>query len=459
MFRISRPKQCCVSQFCPGRLFIKAMLLLAWTTLHNSKEVCAFIPIGKSNSVHAVAKGSVSPDDDEQEGGIRAFFKVMKATKAMVDKTIGVATTSYGLSLVAYGFNFPTQMRLLTIANAGGFNKIRRTSLAVTRGAVQSASTATIRSPSLVFATAAIANAQKRRNLAKEFEKEHAAAMANGKLTKEEYEKLKKMRRRQIKLEERAVRRIKRARNFFTRTVQNSNFREIKTILGDTVLMCTAILASRDPTILGNYIYRYYTTLNMGRLFLNANEKIGYPLSSRITRNLYIFDTNREDLVFDQPDEKSIFLNPVTKFFLAKLPFCSYEKDSEDVAAEEAAFVRNVGAILTYGIAACLNIYTPVLAMKTNAALTASSLAVHGISEVLGKNDRGESDISDDSSTQPGLLKGGYGGQLTLGLTAVSLVMGFMLEHNKLYVPKFWTPMTNIDNFVGKYFEAGSAIL
>eukprot|EP00555_Chaetoceros_dichaeta_P009266 CAMPEP_0198261620 /NCGR_PEP_ID=MMETSP1447-20131203/10308_1 /TAXON_ID=420782 /ORGANISM="Chaetoceros dichaeta, Strain CCMP1751" /LENGTH=434 /DNA_ID=CAMNT_0043949595 /DNA_START=127 /DNA_END=1431 /DNA_ORIENTATION=- len=434
-------------------------MLLAWTTLHNSKEVCAFIPIGKSNSVHVVAKGSVLPDDAEQQGGIRALFKVMKATKTMADKTIGVATASYGLSLVAYGFNFPTQMRVLTIANAGGFNKIRRTSLAVMRGAVQSASTATIRSPSLVFATAAIANSKKRKNLAKDYEKEHAVAMVDGKLSKEEYEKLKKIRRRQVKLEERAIRRIKSARNFFTRTVQNSNLRNLKTILGDTVLMGTAILASRETSILGNYIYRYYTTLNMGGLFLNANEKVGYPLSSRITRNLYIFDTTREDLVFDQPDEKPFFLNPITKFFLAKLPFCSYEKDSEDVAAEEAAFVRNVGAILTYGIAACLNIYTPVLARKTNAALTASSLAVHGLSGVLGKNDRGESDISDDGSTQPGLLKGGYGGQLTLGLTAVSLVMGFMLEHNNLNVPKFWKPMTNIDNFVEESFGFGSAIL
>lgn len=455
MSRISRKKQCHVSPFRPGRLFIKATMLLVWTTLHNCKEVCAFSPVGKSSSVHVVK----ASDDEEQEGGIRALFRAMKATKVVADKTVGLATASYGLSLVAYGFNFPTQMRVLTIANAGGFNKIRRASLAAMRGAVQSISTATIRSPSLVFATAAIANSRKRRNLAKEYAEEHAVAMADGKLSKEEYNKLKKISRQQIRLENRAIRRIKGARNFFTRTVQNANLRNLQTVLGDTVLMCTAILASRETSVLGNYIYKYYTTLNMGNLFLNANEKIGYPFSSRVTKGLYLFDTTREELVCDEPDKKSVFLNPVTKFFLAKLPFTTYEKDSEDVAAEEAAFVRNLGAVLTYSIAVCLNIYTPALARKINAALTASSLAVHGLSGVLGKSDGGENDISEDGSTEPGLLKGGYGGQLTLGLAAVALVTRFMLEQNMLYVPKFWTPMTVIVDFVDKTFVLGTDIL
>jgi len=458
MFKTDRPKQSHVSPCRPGRLFIKATMLLAWITLHNSKDAAAFTPVGRFNSVSVVAKSSVS-DDEEKQGGIRAIFRAIKATKTAVDKTIGLTTASYGLSLVAYGYNFPTQMRILTIAHAGGFNKIRRTSLAIMRGAAQAAGTATIRSPSLGFATIAIANAKKRRRLAKEYEIEHAAAMADGKLSKEEYNKLKKMRHRQVKLENRAIRRIKSARNFFTRTVQNANLKELKNILGDTVLMCTAILASRDGAILGNIVYRYYTMLNMGNLLLEANNKLGYPFSRPVTKSLYIFDTDREDLVFDQPGKKSFFLNPVTNFFLAKLPFTYYEKDDEVVAAEEADFIRNVGAIFTYGIAVCLNIYTPVLARKINAALTASSLAVHGLSEFVGKNDGGESDISEDGSTQPGLLKGGYGGGLTLGLTAASLVMGYMLEHNKMYVPKFWTLMTVVDNYVDKTFELGAKIL
>jgi len=454
------------SPWYPDRFFIKMTMLLAWSTLHHST---AFTAVGKSNSVSVVGKGSMS-DDEEKKGGIRAIFRgikakeesifrVIKATKTVADKTFGLSTASYGLSLVAYGANFPTQMRVLTIANAGGFNKIRRASLAILKGAAGAAGTATIRSPSLAFATLAIANAKKRRQLAQQFESEHAAAMTAGTLSKEEYEKLKKLRRRQIKLETRAIRRIKSARNFFTRTVQNANLRQLQTILGDTVLMCTAIMASRDGSILGNYIYRWYTTLNMGNLFLEANKKIGFPLSTRVTESLYIFDTAKEDLVFDQPGGKSFLMNPITKFFLAKLPFTSHEPDDAEVAAEEAAFIRNVGAIVTYGIAVALNIYTPSLARKVNAALTASSLAVHGLSEFVGKNDGGESDIRDDGSTQPGLLKAGYGGQLTLGLTAVSLVMGYMLEHNKLYVPRFWTPMTVLDNYVDKTFELGAAIL
>lgn len=142
--------------------------------------------------------------------------------------------------------------------------------------------------------------------------------------------------------------------------------------------------------------------------------------------------------MIDQPEKRSCFLNPVTKFFINKFFFCTHKKDSEDVVAEEAAFVRNIGAILTYtySIAVCLNRFTPVLAMKVNAALTVSSLDVHGISEFVGKID-----ISDDGRTQPGLFKGRYGELLTLVLTDASLVMGYMSEHDKLYVPKFWTIM------------------
>jgi len=359
---------------------------------------------------------------------------------------------------VGYGRNFPTQCRVLTIAHAGGFNKIRRTVLALSRSAIQGAGTAVIRSPSLAFATAAIANSRKRRDIAKEYEKEHAAAMADGKLSKEEYDNLKKIRRRQVKLENRAIRRIKSARNFFTRIVQNANLGQIKNILGDTVLMCTAILASRETSMLGNYIYRYHIILNMGDLFLEANQKIGYPFSRRVTKSLYIFDTDREELVIDQPDEKSSFLNPITKFFLSKLPFGTYEKDSEEVAAEEAAFVRNVGATLTYSIAIFLNIYTPIIARQVNAALTASSLAVWGLSVLVGKNGS-ENDASDDGRIQPGLLRGGYGGQLTLGLTVVSLATGYLLDHNKMYVPTCWTPMTVVANYVDKAFELGTKML
>ena len=125
------------SPWYPGRLFIKMTMLLAWSTLHHST---AFTAVGESNSVSLVGKGSMS-DNEEKKGGIRAIFRgikakeesivrVIQATKTVADKTLGLSTASYGLSLVAYGANFPTQMRVLTIAHAGGFNKIRRASLA-----------------------------------------------------------------------------------------------------------------------------------------------------------------------------------------------------------------------------------------------------------------------------------------------------------------------------------------
>ena len=397
--------------------------------------------------------------DEEKKGVIHAIFRAIQTTKSVAEKIIALATAFYGLSLVGYGRNFPTQIRVVSIANVGGFNKIRRTLLALTKGVIGAASTATIRSPSLAFATIAIAKSRERKNLAIEYDREHAAAMADGKMSKEEYKKLKKIRRKQVKEEARAIRRIKSARNFFTRTLHNSNLGQLKNILGDTVLMFTAIIASRERSILGNLIYRYYIILNMGNLFLEANRKIGYPFTRRVTKSLYIFDPDREELVFNKPDEKTSFLSPITHFFLSRVPFNTYERESEDVAAEEAAFLRNVGALFTYSVATGLVLYTPGLARKINAALIASSLSVHGLSGLLRTNGNSDDDVIGDPSTQPGLLRGGYGGQLTLGLTAVSLVTGFLLEQNKLYVPKFWTPMTTLDNYVENAFEFGVKIL
>jgi len=76
--------------------------------------------------------------------------------------------------------------------------------------------------------------------------------MTNGKLKKEDYYNLKKIRRQQVKLENRTIRWIKSARIFFTRTVQNANLGQLKIILGDIVLMCIAILVSRETSSLEN---------------------------------------------------------------------------------------------------------------------------------------------------------------------------------------------------------------
>jgi len=61
-----------------------------------------------------------------------------------------------------------------------------------------------------------------------------------------------------------------------------------------------------------------------------------------------------------------------------------------------------------------------------------SSLAALGLSGLVGKNNGSENDISDDARIQPGLLMGGYGGQLTLELTVVSLAIGYLPDHNKM---------------------------
>lgn len=81
--------------------------------------------------------------------------------------------------------------------------------------------------------------------------------MTDEKGSKEEYDNLRKIRCRQVKLENRAIRWIKSARNYFTRTVQNDNLGQLKSILGDIIIMCTVILASRETSSLGNYICRY----------------------------------------------------------------------------------------------------------------------------------------------------------------------------------------------------------
>ena len=88
-----------------------------------------------------------------------------------------------------------------------------------------------------------------------------------------------------------------------------------------------------------------------------------------------------------------------------------------------------------------------------------SSLSVQDISEFVGKNYGGYIDISDDGSAQPGLLNAGYGGQITLGITAVSLLIWYMLEHTKLYVSKCWTPFIVLENYVYNTFELGAKIL
>jgi hypothetical protein len=416
--------------------------------------------------------------DDKKVGGIFcAISRGIKETKVVLDKSIELMTTLntilgktfafvtalYGLSLVGYGSILPTQIRVLSIANAGGFNKVHRTVLALTKGAIGAMGTATLKSPSLAFATVAIADARKRRNLAIEYEKEHATAMENGIIDKKEYLKLKKLRRKQVRLEDRAIRRIKGGRNSLKRILHSANLSQLQSILGDTVLMFTAIMASRQPTVLGDFVYRYYIVLNMGSLFLEANKKIGYPLSRRVTKSFYIFDTDREELVVPISDETVSFLSPMTHFFLSKLPFpfSTYGKESEEVAAEEVAFVRSVGAIIAYTTSAALVFCKPIFARKVNAALVASSLAVHGFSGLLAINNNHHStdDAMEDPITQPGLLKGGYGGQLTLGLAVVSLIMSYMLEHNKIRVPTFWTPMASLDKCVDELFEFGTKII
>jgi hypothetical protein len=355
-------------------------------------------------SFYNTTGGSASEriDDKKEEGIFRTISRGMKETKGVLDKSIelitklnaisgktfALVTVLYGLSLVGYGSILPTQIRLPSIANAGGFTKVRRTVLALTKGAIGAIGTATLKSPSLAFATIAITNACERRNLAIEYEKEHATAMENGIIDKKEYEKLMKLRRKQVRLEDHVIRKIKSGRNCLTRILHSANLRQLQSILGDTILMLTAIMASRQPTVLGDFVYRYYIVLNMGSLFSEANKKIGYPLGRRVTKSFYIFDTDREELAVPISDKKVSFPSPITHFFLSKLPFpfSTYGKESEEVAAEEVAFVRSVGAIIAYTASTALVFCKPVLARKVNVALVASSLAVHGLSGLLANN-------------------------------------------------------------------------
>jgi len=78
------------------------------------------------------------------EGNIHAIFSVIKAKKIMMDKSIGLAIASHGLSLVTCKRNFPTHCRVLSIAHVGEFNKIRRTRFTLSRSAIQAAYTTTI---------------------------------------------------------------------------------------------------------------------------------------------------------------------------------------------------------------------------------------------------------------------------------------------------------------------------
>jgi len=217
----------------------------------------------------------------------------------------------------------------------------------------------------------------------------------------------------------------------------------------------SCIIASRETSLLGDTVYRYYTLLNMGSLFLKANERMGYPIGQRVVSHSYLFDTERE--VLEDKYGKPSFLNPISHFFTTKMPWLTGHGDS--IAEEEIQFVRNVGSLFTYGSAAGLVLFTPKFSRRLNMALTASSIFMDGCTNLLNKDQDDDEKVNDpDDPTQPGLLRGGYGGQLTFALTGVSLLTGYLLENGKMSVPKFYTPMKTLDGIVDNAFEWGTKI-
>lgn len=153
-------------------------------------------------------------------------------------------------------------------------------------------------------------------------------------------------------------------------------------------------------------------------------------------------------------------ISPMTKFVLTNLPFFTAETGADDVAAEELAFVRNIGSILTYATSGYLVIYHYTLGQRINRALTASSIFMYGLTKLINGKEDDELKVRDPlDPTQPGILRGGYGGLLTLILTGVSMSSGYLLENDKMLVPKFWTPMTALDDIVDKAFEFGTSVI
>jgi len=395
-------------------------------------------------------------EEGRRRGLIRTIIGVVGTIRYVFEKVMGYLIFAYGLALTLYGSLFPTQINILSVGRAGGFNKIERTVKASLKGGLGFSATALIRSPSLVFATIAVANSLKRKRLAQQFEREYEEAYANGELSDEESQRLIKLQKRQIKLENRAIRRIKSGRNFFIRTIANSNLRELQTIFGDAVLMLTGILAAVQPTIIGDIVLRYYMFLNMGSLLLEANGRAGYPVSSRMIEKSYLFDPDR--VMVKEVKKRYNFVSPLSKFFVNRLPFFTGEKDAEEVAAEELAFVRSVGSIFTYSVSAFLMISQPKIGYRINAALTSVSVLMRGLTSFLNDEDDDDQKVK-EGLAKPGLLRGGNGGKLTLTLTGVALVASILLDIGKMPIPTFWTPMTPIDVYMKKAMEFATKLI
>ena len=253
----------------------------------NAKSTNKIIPTKKNSSASEQEEQQAAPvvEIEKKEGILtkvgkeilKITFKIVKNVVKVGQKIFQTIVTGYGFALIGYGYSLPTQIRIICIARVGGFYEVKKTAKALLKGVFEGSGTALLQAPSLFMATIAIANSGKRKKLAEQFQDEHKRALADGEISYEEYEELVAIQQKQIRMEKRAVRRLKGAKSFFVRTFQNLNLREIQNVFGDLTLMLTAIMASRQPSLLGNFIYKYYMIMNMGSLLLEVNHKLGYP--------------------------------------------------------------------------------------------------------------------------------------------------------------------------------------
>ena len=189
------------------------------------------------------------------------------------------ATTLYGIALLVYGRHFPRQIHIITLMRATGFDKLESI-VRETRNNYRSAyRSAIFRAPSLLQAHHTIVNIDDRIRAARHVMQVTKEARADGKITPAEERKIRKLRKREIRLLHRDMKRMRRASLTVWKLIQLLDFDEILDIIQSFFFQISAILASGNSnSVVGSIISHWCYFLTLASLACDVSKKCGYPL-------------------------------------------------------------------------------------------------------------------------------------------------------------------------------------
>lgn len=343
---------------------------------------------------------------------------------SIAGKLLSAASVAYGSTMIVYGRHVPSQLQTVMVMRVAGLPTLQAAARELRRNIRQARRSMVRHAPCLMMAQKSVRNLDDQAEIAREVMAKTRAAKADGIITAQEEREICKLRRKQLRLIRRDIKRIRLGSNALYRILGTLDLDEIWEIGEHFLFIATAVLATGNINcFIGTAYAKYFYFANLGHLLLDTTEKLDYPIA-KIAKNL-----------------------------ICLLPFLPETTDQK--MKEHLLAIKKVAAVVFhYSVSAYFTLVRYPLCVRLNFAITSAYMTLQAIVSLVENKGINNAGVSKGARGQPfGCLSGWWGGIFMVILSAFAVYFGSMVEEGSLPLPSYLNCLVWVENFVGKIVQ------